>query len=96
MANASRLLSSTVEVCNSLNFTEISNDWADNLYAEDFCDIDGLPDFLRDDALRQKYYADELFQFVEILRKWTQRSESNNVQQANPQGKGYFWMFKAL
>eukprot|EP00112_Aurelia_sp_Birch-Aquarium-sp1_P000876 Seg1085.8 transcript_id=Seg1085.8/GoldUCD/mRNA.D3Y31 product="Condensin-2 complex subunit D3" protein_id=Seg1085.8/GoldUCD/D3Y31 len=60
----------TIDLLEDLRIQEATHAWVDELFIGNFCEIEGLPDFLSRDFQRTKCFSETLTELVEVAEKW--------------------------
>ena len=73
----------TIDLLEDLRIREATHAWVDQVFISNFCEIEGLPDFLARDFKRTKCFEETLMELTEVAEKWVQVNESKREYKRN-------------
>ncbi|XP_065051111.1 condensin-2 complex subunit D3-L-like isoform X2 [Rhopilema esculentum] len=65
----------TIDLLQQLKIPDVENQWIDEAISANFCEIDGLPEPLREEAKMTKYFVEQLKDIRDISPTWGEMNE---------------------
>ena len=65
----------TIALLQQLKIPDVENEWIDEAISANFCEVDGLPEPLREEAKMTKYFVEQLKNIRDISPTWGEINE---------------------